>query len=540
MSEISKLTGLPIETSQEKEGTPEISKLTGKQIVADPTYRTTPVAARSYQFQYTDPIDRYKDYGVPVRQGADWNEMRAQRQSTTEKWGRGLSKAAITTIGAVADNTLGVLSGIGEAIYHGDATKLYDNSVGRAVDKTNAWMQDNFANYYTQAEQDAEGLASLGYANFWADKAANGLGYAVGSIATLFATGGAGLVTRGIGLAAKGSKYYRAAKLVADGTAAASRLKGAANAGRALNAVRTAEIGMMMSYGESAVEARETLHRVTENLTKQRAEELGIPVSQLSASELADIKDTAAHAGNMAFGLNMGVLSATNLVTFGKMMLPKYTQMRPGMRGISKDAKTGKLSDFWKDNPTWGGVADRYLRTPAIGGLSEAFQEGTQFAIQDAADTVSSKAGRGTTLDWVEAMAGGYGETFGTKEGKESMMLGAIVGVLMGGFGSVREYMNETQIDEQRAKIFESLNNDKFNNYFERAKAAGMSEEYGQAMQDAFEQGDHKSFRDMQFKLIMNEVAMHERAGTLDMFLERIDDAGRMDNAEFAAAFGIP
>ena len=540
MSEISKLTGLPIETSQEKEGTPEISKLTGKQIVADPTYRTTPVAARSYQFQYTDPIDRYKDYGVPVRQGADWNEMRAQRQSTTEKWGRGLSKAAITTIGAVADNTLGVLSGIGEAIYHGDATKLYDNSVGRAVDKTNAWMQDNFANYYTQAEQDAEGLASLGYANFWADKAANGLGYAVGSIATLFATGGAGLVTRGIGLAAKGSKYYRAAKLVADGTAAASRLKGAANAGRALNAVRTAEIGMMMSYGESAVEARETLHRVTENLTKQRAEELGIPVSQLSASELADIKDTAAHAGNMAFGLNMGVLSATNLVTFGKMMLPKYTQMRPGMRGISKDAKTGKLSDFWKDNPTWGGVADRYLRTPAIGGLSEAFQEGTQFAIQDAADTVSSKAGRGTTLDWVEAMAGGYGETFGTKEGKESMMLGAIVGVLMGGFGSVREYMNETQIDEQRAKIFESLNNDKFNNYFERAKAAGMSEEYGQAMQDAFEQGDHKSFRDMQFKLIMNEVAMHERAGTLDMFLERIDDAGRMDKAEFAEAFGIP
>ena len=129
-----------------------------------------------------------------------------------------------------------------------------------------------------------------------------------------------------------------------------------------MNAVRTAEIGMMMSYGESAVEARETLHRVTENLTQQRADELGIDVSQLSAAELADIKDTAAHAGNMAFGLNMAVLSTTNLITFGKMLLPKYTQMRPKMRGIGRDAKTGKVTDFWKDNPKWGGIADRYLK----------------------------------------------------------------------------------------------------------------------------------------------------------------------------------
>ena len=526
------MTGLPYKTEKPTTVNPITNKPYQKSALS-----TAPTA---YDFGQRDRIDRYQDYGVALRQGADWDEMRAQRQSTAEKWGRGLAKGLVTTVGAVADNTIGVLSGIGEAIYHGDSTKLYDNSVGRSVDKMNAWMQDNFANYYTKAEQEAEGLASLGYANFWADKVTNGLGYAVGSVGTVLATGGAGLLTRGAGLVSKGLKAYNGAKAISTGAGAASALGQSARAGRALNALRTAEIGMMMSYGESAVEARETLHRVTENLTQQRADELGIDVSQLSAAELADIKDTAAHAGNMAFGLNMAVLSTTNLITFGKMLLPKYTQMRPKMRGIGRDAKTGKVTDFWKDNPKWGGIADRYLKEPAKSGLSEAFQEGTQFVIQDAADVVSSNVGRGTTTEWAEALMGGYGEAFGTKEGKESMMLGAIIGMMMGGFGSVKEYMNETEVDEQRSKILQSLNNDNFNNYLERAKSAGVSEEYTQKMQDALEQGDHKSFRDMQFKLIMNEVAMHERAGTLDMFMERIDDAAGMEDAEFAEAFGIP
>ena len=151
-----------------------------------------------------------------------------------------------------------MLSGIGEAIYHGDSTKLYDNSVGRAVDKMNNWMQENFANYYTEAEQEAEGLAALGYANFWADKVTNGLGYAVGSVGTILATGGAGVLTRGAGLVSNGLKTYRGAKAISAGAqagkVAGQTLAQSAKAGRAMNALRTAEIGMMMSYGESAVE----------------------------------------------------------------------------------------------------------------------------------------------------------------------------------------------------------------------------------------------------------------------------------------------
>ena len=541
--EISPLTGLPRSTEGPAKSDGEISPLTGKkrEIATESSsyeYTPTPTAQTNYTYNYSDKINRYQDYGVPLRQNVDWDEYRAQRQSNAEKWGRGLTKAVVTTVGAVADNTIGVLSGIGEAIYQQDLTKLYDNSVGRGVDKMNAYMQDNFANYYTKAEQEAEGLAALGYANFWADKAANGFGYALGSIGTLLLTGGTGLATRGLGLLAKGSRYYKAAKLISTGTVGAGRLKGAANAGRALNALQTAEIGMMMSYGESAVESRETLHRVTENLMERRAEELGINIDQLPASEISQIRQDAAHAGNMAFALNMGVLSATNIVTFGKAMLPKYTQMRPGIRGMGPDAKTGKIVDFWKDNPKWGAV-DRYFKNPIRGGVSETFQEGTQFAIQDAADRVSTNVGQGSVVDWIEALGEGYGETYNTKEGKESMMLGAIIGMVMGGFGSVREYMNSTEVDKQRESILNSLNNDKFDQFLRGAKSAVVSEEYAQEMQSALEAGDHKRFRDMQFRLMMEQVKFHEERGSLDMFVERLDDAQKMEDSEFAEAIGI-
>jgi hypothetical protein len=296
----------------------------------------------------------------------------------------------------------------------------------------------------------------------------------------------------------------------------------------------------MMSYGESAVEAREVLNRSTETLMERRAEELGIRPEELPESEKAAIKAEAASAANVAFGLNMGILSATNFVTFGKMLMPKYSNMRPQIRGFAKDIKTGKFVDKWKDNKFWGGVVDRYIKEPVKSGASEAFQEGSQFLIQEAADTVIDKGGNSWVEDWTEALVEGYGDVYGTKEGKESMLLGAVIGMLMGGFGSVNAYAKSSKEDKQRSKLLESLNNPQFNNMLERAKHVKNGQEILQRMQDSLEQGDHKAYRDAQFELIANEVAMHEKAGSLDLFMEKLDDAGAMEDAEFAEAFGIP
>ena len=534
-----------------------IDPITGLQTIKDPkkpNLKTDPITGESFipvrpvtptarpqllTTQYTDNISKYQKYNVPLRQEFNWDEQRAQRQSTTEKWGHGLLKAGVTTVGAVSDNTLGVLAGIGQAAVAWDATKFYDNEVGKAVDKTNNWMQENFPNYYTEAEREASALESLGYANFWADKVANGLGYAVGSIGTVYLTGGVGLATRGMQVASKGLKSYRAAKAVSSGVKAEEVLRRGAMAARAKSAVQTAEIGMMMSYGESSVEAREVLNRTTEKLTQERASELGIPVSDLSESDLREIKETAAHAANVAFSLNMAVLSATNLVTFGKMLLPKYTQLRPSVKGMTRNAKSGKIVDRWAESPVWKTTAERYLKSPLLAGASETFQEGTQFAIQEAADTISD-SGKGSIEDWTEAMAEGYGQTFNTKEGQESMMLGFIIGGMMGGVGSFKQRLNRTEENKDRKKIVDALNSDNFTGAIDGAKKSKMAEEASKKMQVALEAGDHKGYRDAQFELIMSQVAFHESRGSLDFFIEKLDDAATLPDAEFREAFGIP
>lgn len=545
MSEKSPLTGRPYTDEQIARTTPAISPLTGKAYTQEQLSRSGTIGAPSAGLatpQLRDDLSKYKRYGVSMSRWADHEEDRARYQSRAEKWGHGLMKAGVTSVGAVGD-TFGTLVGLGEWAVTGDSTRVYDNAIGKVVDKANRWMSENYANYYTEAERNAEGLAALGYANFWADKAMNGFGYAAGSILSLYATGGVGLIGRGLNVASRGLKAYRAGKLIASGAskveAGRKAVESMANFNRVAGAIRQGELGLIMAAGESNVEAREILHSTTERLTREYAEEQGIHPSQLSAADKAEIRDLAAHAANVAWGINMGVLSFTNTIGFAKTVAPKYFNNRAAIKGMTRDAKTGKLRDLWQESPMWKSTIDRYGREFVKDAASEAFQEGTQFAIQEAAANISSKRHKGSAMDWGEAMVEGYGEAFGSQEGIESIMLGAIVGGGMSGAGQFRKRLNRSEENAQRSKIMNAINSDEFYNIMDRAEKANMSQQYAERMQSALERGDHKAYRDAQFELLLNEIEMHQAAGSLDMFLERLDDAKKMSDEDFAKSFGI-
>ena len=535
-------TGLPISEKPTKENT-FTNPFTGKQEVG--TYQgPLPTKQIGVGANYTDPVDRYQKYNVPLRRQFDWNEERAQRQPTSEKWANGLMKAGTTMVGAVADGTIGVVAGIFNAANQGSWSGLYDNPVGRAVDKMNDSMRDLYPNYYTEAEQEAQGLAALGYANFWADKAANGFGYALASIATVIGTGGIGLVGRGMGLATKGLRMYKAANLISKGAGKFEAARGAINAtaalGKATKLAQVSEVGAMMAYGESAVEAREVLNHSTQVLMEQRAAELGISPDQLSGAEMQEIRNTAASAANVAFALNMSVLSATNLITFNKILFPKYFNVRPKMKGMSYNQKVGKIVDHFKDDPLWKTTLQRYASVPAYGALTETFQEGTQYAIQDAATNMAVNNYNDVQASWTEALAEGYGETFNTKEGQESMMLGFIVGGLMGGGQSLISRFNKGSEDAQRAKVLAALNNDNILGAIDRANATEEQMRLANEMDVHLQNGDHKGYRDAQFKMIMSQVAMYDKAGALDLFEAMLDDAKGMSTEDFRQRIGAP
>jgi len=200
------------------------------------------------------PLEKFTSYGVPASPMLDLHEERAQNQSRLEKWGHGTAKMITTFGGSFVDGTAGILAGIIQSVGQWDKSKFYDNVVGNGVDSMNEWMQEHFPNYYTQKELNTKGFGSLKYANFWADKVTNGVGYMAGMIASTAAgtglVGAAGKAVKASSLGLRTHKVTRAAVLGAD---AADALQGSARMARMADASKTALIGFTSAFAEASV-----------------------------------------------------------------------------------------------------------------------------------------------------------------------------------------------------------------------------------------------------------------------------------------------
>ena len=195
------VTGLPITAKKEKE---PVDPMTGLPIIntqkKSSTLTSTLGQAASGNVNLLDNMsfkdyESYKSYGVAVLPGVDWDEQRAQNQWRLEKWFNGVNKAGVTFGTSLLENTVGLVVGLGSVATGGS---FYDNPFGRALDSVNEYFAEALPNYYTREEQNASALGGMMYANFWADKVFNGVGYVMGSIATdavlAYATGGTSLL----------------------------------------------------------------------------------------------------------------------------------------------------------------------------------------------------------------------------------------------------------------------------------------------------------------------------------------------------------
>ena len=480
--------------------------------------------------QVNDTLESYAEYGVPLNPLLNLDEERARRQSTSEKWANGAAKMFTTAGASFLDGTIGSIVGLGNLAIGGS---FYDNPFGRGVDDFNEWMQKELPNYYTQAEMNAEGLSALGYANFWADKTLNGVGYMAGNIASTFVGVGA------LKLASTGLKAYRVAKAAATGTQAAKAFGvGARISTKGLNAAKTAGIGTMSALAEASVEARQTIRAAEERLTGEAVEELGVMnENYLPDWKKQEIKDRATDEANIAFWLNTAVVGGTNLLTFGNILLPKYLQFRPGISGINRAARGAKWADQVAGMPKWARKSIAATKPVVEGAVTESFQEGMQFAIQETSEEMAAADG---FVEMMGSLGNGYLDAFGSKEGLDSMMVGAIVGMFGGGGKGIQGVLNMSTEDETRAKLLSYLNNSKLFNIVERAEQSQESLQISAQMLSALERGDHKTYRDRQMDLLINEAIQFENAGRMDLFQERLNDELQKSDEEFKASWGIP
>lgn len=509
---------------------------------------------------YADPLNKYLDYGVPITRGFDWNEIRARNQGFGEKLGYGLIKMGATAAGAVAENTIGILTGIGSAVTGGSFS---NDPLGRSVDEMNKWMSENLPHYYTKAEMDPNRsvLESLGTANFWTDKFANGLGYSLGSIATMWATGGVGLLGRsagtiGRGIAAVGQasnasrvisageqlkNIYAASKMIKSGAALTTDLAAYGNIARGLNAAKYLEMGAMMSIGEAKVEAREKSSAFVQEMYKDWEEANdGMSAETDMPEEVKNkILDQARSVENFTFGANLAILTPGNLFTFGKMLKGKsvgadltYKLTKEGDKVVQAIPKSGFGKAFAR--------ANEFAKPIYKSQLEEAFQEGAQYMSGETAiDYYKNKFSNGSE-DLLSSITKGLENTFGSADGRESMLLGFLIGGTTTGYSSAfgAEKQERANKMANTQKVMDIYNSGVFKDLIANISQKEEGLKLAKAIEAANDMGNYKLAEELRLNLVASHAIKMANLDALDLAFEQLDDLAALPEEEFKKAAG--
>lgn len=159
-----------------------------------------------------------KDY-YNIEEFNSAGDIRANNQPAIIQAINGTAKGAVLAGTTFLNGTIGLLYGLGNSIYEGDASKIWDNPITQFGKELNEESERILPNYYTEAQNNGPwNTANLISTNFLFDKVVKNVGFTVGAAFS----GGVytnliGKVARGIGglyaLAKTGRTFEEAAKL---------------------------------------------------------------------------------------------------------------------------------------------------------------------------------------------------------------------------------------------------------------------------------------------------------------------------------------
>ena len=408
---------------------------------------------RNDGFRLVDAYDELSDGSFVSKfdnylQNSDNEQRFAQDQSTTTKWMNGLGKFATKTGTAIAGGTIGTAYGLGEAMFTGDWTAIYENDFTNIVDDFDKKMNRNLPNYYTKQERDAGFIDSLGSANFWANDFMGGLSFTVGAIASeglwAAATGGASLaVSAGkYGLKAartlgkiKKSKQI-ANKLTNFASKGVDEAKKSAIAYGRLGAAANTTRALYTSAGyEASIEARH-FEAEQRDMFNSHFDAKGVAPTQ---EEITAFEKEIGGQVNTVFGVNMGLVGASNVLMLGQI----YNIKNP----LKAASKSVEKSIFGNGTELVGGIRKPIQRNIAqrVAGVSyNLFKNPVREGVfEEGLQSVTSKAGGNIvesmynidkdTLSYMESFYEGMADTYGTKEGWKEVGLGMLIGAFSGG-----------------------------------------------------------------------------------------------------------
>lgn len=490
---------------------------------------------------------KYETYS-PNRDNAKYY---ADTQTSGDKWTNGLLKFGGKTLSAIAGGTLGTIIGVKDWVTSGNMSALYDNDFTRNLDDLNVKMDNKLPNYYTESEQNAGFIDSLGTANFWANDFLGGLSFTVGAIGSELlwgaATGGTSLSTLGARLPLKFAAMKTAktaSQSIIKNTAKKTIQEGlvregiensmkslSINLAKAGSLANTTRFALTSAGYESGVEALQFKKEAEDNYYDDFRRKNGRDPNDQDIAEFTNKLDSAA---NGLFGYNMALVGSSNILMYGKMFDIKNPLTAPSkwvnkkVFGVGLDTTTNTVV---KATRTQKNLQKAYnILSPMVteGIIEEGGQAvGSKTASNWIESSYDPKFTKGS-MDLGDAFLDGLDETYTTKEGWKEIGLGALIGALTGGAGTVYNRARGRESESNFATIEREANEMMaFNKDYSPHKMANMLF-YANRIQNATQEGEvaetegnftmaEKSRRD-------KSLAQLAYAYNMDYLSETVDD----------------
>ena len=487
-------------------------------------------------------------------------DIRAENQPWYAQIGAGLAKGAILAGTTFLDGTLGLVLGAKTAIDEDRWSGLWDNDFSKAMQSVNEWSEQALPNYYTRAEQEQPWYENIFTANFLGDKFIKNLGFTVGA----FYSGGvtaAGLkatkLPQLIGAIAKSSKAPAIVNSAVGATISA------VNEGRieALNnskdwfELHKAQLDDTYRDRVQAIKNRYedtkgSLVRTREgqmvdpayieyqNAIKKEQESYNAALGKLSEDRLK--------MGNADLLMNIPILTASNIIQFGKLYANGFKTARKATNIV------GKAGEYTAGTTRLGATA-----AITKGALSEGTEEITQgmasrisgnYYSTDVNNFYKSKTdpeAAQETLSWTKSFAEGINETVNDGSAWEEFFIGSLTGALGmprfrgvrsesgslqspitiegGAINEWRDYNEKIARENEIANYMNNrINSPEFKNYYQ---GLIRHNKYQNDMNRAAEQGDEFNFKNAEHAQLVSDIAMFDNAGKMEDLTTLIDAA---------------
>lgn len=520
-------------------------------------------------------------------QAYDVNEYRAQKQPWYSQLANGALKMLTTAGTTMVDNTAGLLAGVVQGINNlgdddpktGFWSGMWNNDVTNAMADFQDKMEEIAPNYMTNWEQNAafyeRMFSGAGAANFWGNDILKNAGFTIGTIASLYLTGG---ITNALKLG--------------------NLLKGASNLGKFakwtansfISSIGESSLEALMTYRDNKKIMENNLNSKTlalqqdikdefqDNIANGMSEQDALDIYNYKMQQLNDDKTKyqeameadLINASNAVLAANMAALTVSNNLTLGSMIRGGYGNAKSL---LDKAVKTvnGKAISNTSTKDIAKGLLDGTLKFEApkitagaakVGAhwAATATQEGLEEGIQNIASTTAQMNTQAKMNKWArensslgsminpdadealadvtKALGAAYEDQFGSanSQGWTEVAAGFITGAFgvagvhrnkegkirptwQGGIKESYEtiYGERNAIQQQIDKLNTALTSGKFG---ERAKNAAQNLAIKAKQDRALENQNIREFKNAETEMLVNDALYARDMGLLDSYLE--------------------